>query len=70
MLTYSPTPPTAPGWYWRKSPSGDISVIKMELYKGELSSLTYTARGAHPVTARAWYNQGWKLAGPVTPPKE
>lgn len=70
MLTYSPTPPTAPGWYWRKSPSGDISVIKMETHNGELASLTHTARGVHAVTARSWYTQGWKLAGPVQPPKE
>jgi hypothetical protein len=70
MLTFSPTPPTAPGWYWRKSPSGDLSVIFMELHNGELASVTHTSRGAHPVTARSWYNQGWKLAGPVQPPKE
>lgn len=70
ILTFSHTPPTVPGWYWRRSPNGDLSVIKMELYGDELASVTYTARGAHPVTARSWYNQGWKLAGPVQPPKE
>lgn len=42
----------------------------MELYNGELASLTHTARGVHAVTARSWYTQGWKLAGPVQPPKE
>jgi hypothetical protein len=48
MITWSHTPPTVPGWYWRKSPNGDLSVIKMELYGDELASVTTRNAGHTP----------------------
>lgn len=72
MLTWSSTPPTVPGWYWRKADGFNTTVIELTEHQGTLGFwINFRANGTTGFTAADLVeHHGWQFAGPIPFPQE